>query len=172
MRKRSTLILAILASSLAPCLRAQDPSPEQLRARAKERDIKQEELVNLEKETARALQGNNAGLFRRIYGDDFVAILPSGQCWTRPHGSRPSRIPASSTDRLTPRISGCGCFRRRPWSLVSGVRTEPTTDIHFRGSCVLPTCISTANAAGKPSPARKRFCPASLRLSRIAGHDQ
>jgi ketosteroid isomerase-like protein len=79
MRKRSTLILAILASSLAPCLRAQDPSPEQLRARAKERDIKQEELVNLEKETARALQGNNAGLFRRIYGDDFVAILPSGQ---------------------------------------------------------------------------------------------
>jgi len=79
MRKRSTLILAILASSIAPCLRAQDPSPEQLRARAKERDIKQEELVNLEKETARALQGNNAGLFRRIYGDDFVAILPSGQ---------------------------------------------------------------------------------------------
>jgi len=79
MRKRSTLILAILASSIAPCLRAQDPSPEQLRARAKERDIKQEELVNLEKETALALQGNNAGLFRRIYGDDFVAILPSGQ---------------------------------------------------------------------------------------------
>jgi ketosteroid isomerase-like protein len=79
MRKLPTLVLAILASCLVPCSRAQDPTPEQLRARAKEKDIKQEELVNLEKETARALQGNNAALFRRIYGEDFVAILPSGQ---------------------------------------------------------------------------------------------
>ena len=79
MRKLPILVLAILASSLVPSSRAQDPTPAQLRAQAKEKDIKQEELVNLEKETARALQGNNATLFRRIYGDDFVAILPSGQ---------------------------------------------------------------------------------------------
>jgi len=79
MRKLPTLVLAMLASCLVPCSGAQEPTPAQLRARAKEKDIKQEELVNLEKETARALQGSNGALFRRIYGEDFVAILPSGQ---------------------------------------------------------------------------------------------
>jgi ketosteroid isomerase-like protein len=72
-------IMAILACCLAPCGWAQDPSPEQLRARAKEKDVKQEEIVNLEEETARALKANNGALFLRIYGDDFVGIMPSGQ---------------------------------------------------------------------------------------------
>ena len=46
---------------------------------AKENEAKQEELINLEQETARAMQWNNGTLFRRIYGDDFIGILPSGQ---------------------------------------------------------------------------------------------
>jgi Domain of unknown function (DUF4440) len=79
MRMRSTLVLAILATTLAPCSRAQNLSAAELRELAKEKEIKQEELVNLEKETARALQMNSGTLFRRIYGDDFVGILPSGQ---------------------------------------------------------------------------------------------
>ena len=79
MRIRSTLVLAILATTLAPCSRAQNPSAAELRELAKEKEIKQEELINLEKETARALQMNSGMLFRRIYGDDFVGILPSGQ---------------------------------------------------------------------------------------------
>lgn len=79
MRKLSTLVLAILVSSLAPCSRAQNRSAAELRELAKEREIKQEELVNLEKETARALLWNSGTLFRRIYGEDFVGILPSGQ---------------------------------------------------------------------------------------------
>jgi hypothetical protein len=79
MRKLSTLVLAILASSLVPCSWAQKLSPAELRELAKEKEVKQDELVNLEKETARALQWNSGGLFRRIYGEDFVAILPSGQ---------------------------------------------------------------------------------------------
>jgi ketosteroid isomerase-like protein len=73
----STLVIAILASSAVPCSRADDPpSPAEI---ARENEVKQEELVNLEHETARALQNNNGTLFRRIYGDDFVGILPSGQ---------------------------------------------------------------------------------------------
>lgn len=79
MRKLPTLILAILASSLVPCSWAQNRTAAQLRELAKEKEVKQDELVNLEKETARALQWNNGGLFRRVYGEDFVAILPSGQ---------------------------------------------------------------------------------------------
>jgi ketosteroid isomerase-like protein len=79
MRKLSTLILLILASSLVPCVRAQSTSSSDLRALAKDKEIKQDELVNLEKDTAHALQSNSGALFRRIYGDDFVGILPSGQ---------------------------------------------------------------------------------------------
>jgi len=79
MRMRSTLVLAILATTLAPGSRAQNPTAAELRELAKEKEIKQEELINLEKETARALQMNSGMLFRRIYGDDFVGILPSGQ---------------------------------------------------------------------------------------------
>jgi hypothetical protein len=79
MRKQSTLVLAILAFVLAPCVRAQNPTAAELRELARDKEIKQEELINLEKETARALQWNNGTLFRRVYGDDFMGILPSGQ---------------------------------------------------------------------------------------------
>jgi hypothetical protein len=73
------MLLAMLTGSLAPCSRAQNPSAAELRELAKDKEVKQEELVNLEKETARALQWNSGTLFRRIFGEDFVAILPSGQ---------------------------------------------------------------------------------------------
>src|SRR4029077_18098010 len=69
---RATLVLAILASALVPCSRAQNHTTAELKELAKEKEVKQEELVNLEKETARALRSNNGALFRRIYGDDFV----------------------------------------------------------------------------------------------------
>ena len=79
MRKLSTLVLAILASSVVPCSQAQNRTAAESRELAKEKEVKQDELVNLEKETARALQWNSGTLFRRVYGEDFVAILPSGQ---------------------------------------------------------------------------------------------
>lgn len=79
MRRLPTLVLATLASSLVPCSRAQNPTAAELRELAKEKEVKQEELVNLEKDTARAMQSNNGALFRRIYGEDFLGILPSGQ---------------------------------------------------------------------------------------------
>jgi ketosteroid isomerase-like protein len=79
MRTLTALFMAILASCLVPCSRAQNPTPAELREKAKDNEIKQDELVNLEKETARALQMSNALLFQRVYGDDFIAILPSGE---------------------------------------------------------------------------------------------
>lgn len=54
-------------------------TPAELREMAKEKDAKLEELVNLEKETARALQWNTGTFFRRVYGEDFTGIVPSGQ---------------------------------------------------------------------------------------------
>jgi len=82
MRKLSTLVLAVLAflaSMLAPRCAAQRLSPEELKQLAIEKETKQEELITLEKETARAMQWSNGTLFRRVYGDDFVGILATGQ---------------------------------------------------------------------------------------------
>lgn len=80
MRKLSTLILVILAGTLlAPCSRAQNLSVGELKELAAEKEAKQDELVNLEKDMARSMQANSGTLFRRIYGDDFVGVLPSGQ---------------------------------------------------------------------------------------------
>jgi hypothetical protein len=65
MRKLSILVLAVLASALCPCSRAQSLSPSEMRELAKEKEMKQDELVNLEKDTARAM--------------DFLGILPTGE---------------------------------------------------------------------------------------------
>jgi ketosteroid isomerase-like protein len=79
MKRLAILTFAAFAFLIAPGTRAQAPSAADLREIAKENEAKQEELINLERETARAMQWHNGTLFRRIYGDDFVGILPSGQ---------------------------------------------------------------------------------------------
>lgn len=79
MKKLAILLFGAWAFLLVPCCWAQQPTSAELREIAKENDAKQEELINLERETVRAIQWNNGSLFRRIYGDDFVGILPTGQ---------------------------------------------------------------------------------------------
>jgi ketosteroid isomerase-like protein len=79
MKKLATLLCGAWAFLLVPCGWAQQPTAAELREIAKENDARQEELINLERETVRAIQWSNGSLFRRIYGDDFVGILPSGQ---------------------------------------------------------------------------------------------
>jgi ketosteroid isomerase-like protein len=77
MKKIAVLLFACCVLLISPILRAQ--SAAELRELAKENEAKQDELVNIERETARAMQWNSGSLFRRIYGDDFIGILPSGQ---------------------------------------------------------------------------------------------
>ncbi len=81
MKKIAALLFACCVLLVAPIVRAQTTplTAAELRELAKENEAKQDELVNIERETARALQWNNGTLFRRIYGDDFIGILPSGQ---------------------------------------------------------------------------------------------
>lgn len=84
---RLPLLLVITVAFLPlRCGLAQDQEPEslnreqlRLRALAAEKDAQQQDLVNLEKETARAMQWNSGTFFRRVYGDEFEGILPSGQ---------------------------------------------------------------------------------------------
>jgi len=102
MRKLSTLILVILAGALvAPCSRAQNLSVGEMKELAAEKEAKQDELVNLEKDMARAMQATSWEYCRR---DRF---------WTRWGGSRQSRIPARSSVRLLRQIYACACLRRR-----------------------------------------------------------
>jgi hypothetical protein len=79
MKTLSTLLLTSLMLALAPRGRAQTAAELRLREMAKEAEVKQEELINLEKETAHALQWNTGTFFRRIYGDDFIGVLETGR---------------------------------------------------------------------------------------------
>ncbi|HTC40160.1 MAG TPA: nuclear transport factor 2 family protein [Candidatus Acidoferrales bacterium] len=79
MKILATLLFGAWASVFVSCSWAQQQSAAELREIAKENDAKQEELINLERETVRAIQWNNGSLFRRIYGDDFVGVMPTGQ---------------------------------------------------------------------------------------------
>jgi ketosteroid isomerase-like protein len=42
-------------------------------------ELQREEIVNLEKEAARAIQTNAGTFFRRVYADDFAGTLSHGQ---------------------------------------------------------------------------------------------
>ncbi len=77
MKKLAVLIFAAYGFLFAPCNFAQTAS--ELKELAKENEVRHDELINLEQETARAIQWNNGTLFRRVYGDDFIGVLPTGQ---------------------------------------------------------------------------------------------
>lgn len=77
MRRFFALLVAITAFALAP--RGQGQTAAELREIAKDKEVKHEELLNLETETARALQWNSGTFFRRVYGEDFQGVMPSGK---------------------------------------------------------------------------------------------
>jgi hypothetical protein len=85
MRKLVALLAFTLA--LSPSWGAQNRVQEAARAACAQRcyeepqdpELQRAEIVNLEKETARAIQLNNGTLFRRIYADDFYGTLSHGQ---------------------------------------------------------------------------------------------
>jgi ketosteroid isomerase-like protein len=79
MKKLFAPIFLICIFLVAPHAKAQTAQELREQAIATENEAKQDELVNLEIEMARAMQWNNGTLFRRVYGEDFIGILPSGQ---------------------------------------------------------------------------------------------
>jgi predicted GNAT superfamily acetyltransferase len=63
--------LLALGFALLPFWRPQGKPTDEL-------EIDRQEVVNLENETARALQLNNATFFKRVYSEDFIATSASG----------------------------------------------------------------------------------------------
>ena len=73
----AVLLVASLVLS-SPSI-AQQLTAAELKARAAEAEMQRQDLVNLELETARALQLNSTAFFKRVYSDDFVGTAPLGQ---------------------------------------------------------------------------------------------
>lgn len=77
--RKLVVLLAAVALFPTHCGWAQSREELRQRAIAAENEGRFVEVNNLERETARALQWGSGAFFRRVYADDFQAILPSGQ---------------------------------------------------------------------------------------------
>jgi hypothetical protein len=71
MNKIVVLLIAWLA--LAPAWPGQEPDA------PPNPEMQRQEIVNLENETAHAIQQNNGTFFRRVYSEDFIGTLSHGQ---------------------------------------------------------------------------------------------
>jgi hypothetical protein len=65
--------LLTIGLALAPAWPGQEPEA------PPNPEMQRQEIVNLENETARAIQLNNGTFFRRVYSDDFIGTLSHGQ---------------------------------------------------------------------------------------------
>src|SRR4029077_11635721 len=71
MNKIAVLLIAGLA--LAPAWAGQEPDA------PPNPEMQRQEIVNLENETAHAIQQNNGTFFRRVYSEDFIGTMSHGQ---------------------------------------------------------------------------------------------
>jgi ketosteroid isomerase-like protein len=80
----SRLIPALaLTLLITPVLNSQDPySPDDNPVNP---EMQRQEIINLERETARAILLNNGTFFRRVYAEDFAGTLSHGQTVDKAH---------------------------------------------------------------------------------------
>src|SRR5260370_29499484 len=57
-------------------------------------DLQRQEVIALEKETARAIQLGDATFFRRVYSDDFIGVVARGQKVVKASFRHPVQTPA------------------------------------------------------------------------------
>lgn len=64
----------------APAVKSQNPcDPTDPNCTPPNPEMRRQEVINLEHETARAIAQNNGTFFRRVYSDDFVGTLSHGE---------------------------------------------------------------------------------------------
>ncbi len=71
---KKLISMVALAILFTPTVNSQDPDD-----LAPNPEMQREEIVNLERETARAIMLNNGTFFRRVYAEDFAGTLSHGQ---------------------------------------------------------------------------------------------
>lgn len=80
-------ILLIIGLAVSPTMHSQDDARQALKSACMEAcmlerpnaDLQRQEVIALEKETARAVLLGDATFFRRVYSDDFSAVLSRGE---------------------------------------------------------------------------------------------
>jgi ketosteroid isomerase-like protein len=77
---RTVAFLALGLALLALGIRAWAQDPEEPPPNP---ELQRQEIVNIENETARAMQLNNGTFFRRVYSDDFAGTLSHGRAVDR-----------------------------------------------------------------------------------------
>src|SRR5436190_15297614 len=85
-------------------------------------ELQRQEIVSLERETARAIQLNNGSFFRRVYSEDFAGTLSHGQTVNKGQWIAVIESPSQNTKALSHRTSRCAFFRTWPLPHVSGPR--------------------------------------------------
>ena len=79
-RTISLLALALFLTPAPNLQQAYDPcNPDNPDAVRPNQEMQRAEIVNLERETARAIMLNNGTFFRRVYGEEFSGTLSQGQ---------------------------------------------------------------------------------------------
>lgn len=83
MGRRRLLSVLALTLVMTPVLNSQDPyAPDDNPSNP---EMQRQEIINLERETARAILLNNGTFFRRVYADDFAGTLSHGQTVDKTH---------------------------------------------------------------------------------------
>jgi len=86
MHKLKLVALLALTLFLAPTLSSQNSvDPYDPNYVPPDQDMQRQEVVNLERETARAILLNNGTFFRRVYSEDFSGTLSHGQTVDKNH---------------------------------------------------------------------------------------
>src|SRR5260370_17170685 len=109
--KRIAVLLAI-GLALTPPLHPQEDSRETKRQACMDAcmlehpnaDLQRQEVVALERETARAIQLGDATFFRRVYSDDFSGVLSRAQPVAKSSFLNALQTPAISSEPFTPSI--------------------------------------------------------------------
>jgi hypothetical protein len=79
MYKIALLLALCLALPQEEPKRSKTLAEERAEAQAAQADMQREEVYNLERETARAMQLHNATFFQRVYSDDYLGTTAYGQ---------------------------------------------------------------------------------------------
>ena len=79
MPKIALLLALCLLFPQEPPRRGKTTAELEAEARAAEAELQREEIYNLERETARAMQLHNATFFQRVYSDDYLGTTNFGQ---------------------------------------------------------------------------------------------
>jgi predicted phage tail protein len=92
-------------------------------------EVQREEIVNLEKEAARAIQLNDATFFRRVYGDDFAGTLSHGQQvdktqWIRTIQSTDVKYESFTASDIKVRVFKVSAVASCLWSVRSVIKGQ------------------------------------------------